>query len=140
MVSPRLLGYWWRGSKVASQPPPAAAVNPGLDKTRDDQPTCDSKPDIWLSVAMWRAFLRTDYIPEGGVSSLEITEREKQRFSMLIIGEFRQLALDGELPIWGRGKDPFILGPVPRDFWRRNQIDHVAVARLDHPEEVRLAL
>jgi hypothetical protein len=136
-VSPRLLGYWGRGSKVASQPSAAAVVNPGLDKTRDNQPTCGSKPDIWLSAAMWRAFLRTDYIPEGGVSSLEITEPEKQRFSMLIIDEFRQLAFDGKLPIWGRGKDHFILETVPRDFWRRNQIDHVAVARVDHPEEVK---
>jgi hypothetical protein len=105
--------------------------------TQSTPATMADKPDIWLSNAMWRAFLRTDYIPEGGVSSIEITEPEKQRFVMLIIDEFRQLAFDGKLPIWGRGKDPFILGPVPRDFWRRNQIDHVAVSRVDHPEEVK---
>jgi hypothetical protein len=57
------------------------------------------EPDIWLSDAMWRAFLRTDYIPEGGVQTLAIKEPEKQRFVMLIIDEFRQLAFDGKLPI-----------------------------------------
>jgi hypothetical protein len=95
------------------------------------------EPDMWLSNAIWQAFLRTDYIPEGGVSSIEIKEPEKQRFVMLIIGEFRQRAFDGELPIWGRKNGSSILEPVPFDFWRRNQIDHVAVARVDHPEEVK---
>jgi hypothetical protein len=105
--------------------------------TQSTPATTTDKPDIWLSNAMWRAFLRTDYIPEGGVSSLEIKEPEKQRFVMFIIGEFRQQSFDGELPIWGRKNGSSILEPVPSDFWRRNQIDPIQVARVDHPEEVR---
>jgi hypothetical protein len=85
---------------------------------------------------MWRAFLRTDYIPEGGVSSLKIKEPEKQRSVMFIIGEFRQRSFDGEVPVWGRRKDSSNLEPVPRDFWMRNQIDPIQVARVDPPEEV----
>jgi hypothetical protein len=100
-------------------------------------PAPTDQPDIWLSDAMWRAFLRTGYIPEGGFSTLEIKEPEKQRFVMLIIKEFRQLAFDGKLPIWGRKKGSFILEPVPRDFWRRNQINPIQVARADHSEEVK---
>jgi hypothetical protein len=104
--------------------------------TQSTQATPTDKPDIWLSDAMWRAFLRTGYIPEGGISTLEIKEPEKQRFVMLIIGEFRQLAFDGKLPIWGRKKGSSVLEPVPRDFWRRNQINPIQVARADHPDEV----
>jgi membrane protein implicated in regulation of membrane protease activity len=132
---PWLAGLWLTPLSANEQPHKMGRDTPAAPS--QIAPTLDGEPDIWLSNAMWRAFLRTDYIPEGGVSSIEITEPEKQRFVTLIIDEFRQLALDGKLPIWGRGKDPFILEPVPRDFWRRNQIDHVAVARLDHPEEVK---
>jgi hypothetical protein len=95
------------------------------------------EPDIWLSEAMWRAFLRTDYIPEGGALSLEITEQERRRFVMLIIREFRQLAFEGKLPIWGWSKGHTLWEEVPREFWRGNQIDHVSVARADHPEDVK---
>jgi hypothetical protein len=55
---------------------------------------------------------------------------------MLIIGEFRQLAFDRKLPIWGRRNGSSILEPVPSDFWIRNQINHIQVAGVDHPEEV----
>jgi hypothetical protein len=94
--------------------------------------------DVWLSDAMWRAFLGFwGNIPNDGVLSFKITESEKQRFAMLIIGEFRQRAFDGELPVWGRRKDSSILEPVPRNFWASNQIDHIAVATASHPDEVK---
>ena len=56
---------------------------------------------------------------------------------MLIIDEFRQKAFDGEIPIWGRRKDLSILESVPLEFWRFNQINHIQVARVDPPDEVK---
>jgi hypothetical protein len=94
-------------------------------------------PDTWLSDAMWWAFLRTWRIPEGGIGSLNVGESEKQRFVMLIIREFRQLAFEGKLTIWGWKKGHTLWEEVPQDFWARNQINHIQVARGDHPDEVK---
>jgi hypothetical protein len=93
--------------------------------------------DVWLRDAVWRAFLLTWYVPEGGIVPLDVGESEKRRFAMLIIGEFRQLAFEGKLPIWGRRKDSSIWEPVPHDFWTRNQINYIQVARADPPEDVK---
>jgi hypothetical protein len=134
-VLPWLAGLRLKPVSATSERPPQRA---GHADATPSQGTHAPKvePDIWLSNAMWRAFLRTDYIPEGGVSNLKITEPEKQRFVMFIIGEFRQRSFDGEIPVWGR-KDSSNLEPVPREFWRRNQIDPIQVARVDPPEEVK---
>jgi hypothetical protein len=100
-------------------------------------PTPKDERDVWLRDAMWRAFLRTWHIPEGGASALRIKESEKQRFSMLIMSEFPQRAFDGEIPIWGRRKGSFIWELIPRSFWFRNEFDHVQVADGVPPEEIK---
>jgi hypothetical protein len=100
-------------------------------------PALEVDRDVWLRDAMWRAFLRTWHVPEGAIPALGIKEPETQRFVMLIIDEFRQSALEGKLPIWGRRKGSFIWELVPRDFWTCNHIDHIPVARADPPEEVK---
>jgi hypothetical protein len=132
----RFLADSGRELKVAAPPPPDAAVSQGLDKTRDKQPISDSERDVWLREAVWRAFLKIWHVPEGGLRP-GISESEKQRFAMLVIGEFRQLASEGKLPIWGRKKDSLIWEPLPRDFWTSNQIDHIAIATAAHPDEVK---
>jgi len=93
--------------------------------------------DVWLRDAMWWAFLRTWYVPHGGIISLNVGESENQRFATLVTDEFRQLAFEGKLPIWGRRKGLFIWEPIPPDFWAHNHIDYVLVLRADPQEDIK---
>jgi hypothetical protein len=92
--------------------------------------------DVWLSEAIWRAYIGTWYVPPEGLGQ-NISESEKQRFAMLVIREFRQRAFDGSLPVWGWRGDTTIWAEAPRDFWTDNQIDYIQVAKPDHPDEIR---
>jgi hypothetical protein len=127
-------------AKLWPEPLPARAA-----QSRKREPdslsvaTTPLKPerDVWLRDAMWWAFLRTWDVPEGGMVSLNVGESENQRFAMLVIDIFRQLAFEGKLPIWGKRKDSSIWEAVPREFWRRNHIDHILVLSADDPEVVK---
>jgi hypothetical protein len=94
------------------------------------------EPDEWLRDAIWRAYIGTWYVPPEGLGQ-NILESEKRRFAMLVIREFRQLASEGKLPIWGWSKGRTLWEEVPREFWRDNQIDHVSAARADLPEDIK---
>jgi hypothetical protein len=139
------LALWGAGPWIAELWPKTILAVDGQPKQREQdfpptQITKASPPierDVWLRDAMWRAFLRTWHVPDGGIVPLPVGESENQRFAMLIIEEFRQSAFEGKLPIWGRRKGSFIWEPIPSDFWAHNHIDHVLVMSADPREDIK---
>jgi hypothetical protein len=134
-VLPWLAGLRLKSVSATSEPPQRvgyadAAPSQGAH-------ALEVEPDSWLSDAMWWAFLRTWDVPPGGMVSLNSGESENQRFAMLIIQEFPQLAFDEKLPIWGRRKDSFRWEPIPPDFWSHNHIDHILVMSADPQEDIK---
>jgi hypothetical protein len=94
--------------------------------------------DVWLGDAIWRAYLGIWHIPLGeGILELNVSESEKQRFAMLVIREFRQIAFEGKLPIWGWKGDSTLWEEVPRDFWSKNHIEYIAVATNVPQDEIK---
>jgi hypothetical protein len=94
--------------------------------------------DVWLSDAIWRAYLGTWYIPPGdGLQELNVSESEKRRFAMLVIRDFRQIASDGTLPIWGWKGTSTIWEKVPNEFWKNNHIEHIQVATNGPQDEIK---
>ena len=94
--------------------------------------------DVWLSDAIWRAYLGIWHIPLGeGILELNVSESEKQRFAMLVIRDFRQIAFEGKLPIWGWKGDLTLWEEVPRDFWSKNHIEYIAVATNVPQDEIK---
>jgi hypothetical protein len=128
--------YWNRRASLA--PVAAVSTNGEIATTAiaAQTPPID-EPDVWLLDAMWRAFRGTWDVPEGGIVSLNVGESENQRFAMLIIQEFPQLAFDEELPIWGRRKGSFRWEPIPPDFWTHNHIDHILVMSADPQDDIK---
>jgi hypothetical protein len=92
--------------------------------------------DVWLSNAVWRAYLGIWHIPDGGLLGLNVSESEKQRFAILVIRDFRQMAFEGKIPIWGWRRGSTVWEEVPREFWGENQIDHIPIATADSPEQI----
>jgi hypothetical protein len=131
------IGVWaepmvsvWLG-RAKPQPSLDAAVYPSTQSAK----SLPIEYDVWLRDAIWRAYIGIWYVPPEGLGQ-NISESEKQRFAMLIIREFRQLAFDGKLPIWGRRKNSTIWQEVPQGFWSDNQIDYIRIAAGDAPDQV----
>jgi hypothetical protein len=134
----------WGARPWLSELWPKPLLAPTVGKQEPDLPSASTQgtaklviePDEWLRDAIWRAYIGTWYVPPEGLGQ-NTSESEKQRFVMLIIREFRQRASDGRLPVWGWSKGYTLWEEVPREFWRDNHIDHISVARADHPEDVK---
>jgi hypothetical protein len=125
--------FWNRHTSLAQLP--ALQVSPTTAVSWQIPLTVER--DVWLRDAIWRAFRGTWSVPEGGIAPLGLGESENQRFAMLIIDDFHQLAFEGKLPIWGRRKGSFIWEPIPHDFWAQNHIDHIPVMSADPQEDIK---
>jgi len=125
---------WPRGLEDGSQLPPKIVVH----NAPDSQPSSDIKRDVWLSDAIWRAYLGAWHIPPGdGLLELNVSESEKRRFAMLVIRDFRQIASEGTLPIWGWKGTSTLWEKVPNEFWKNNHIEYIQVATNGPPDEVK---
>ena len=91
--------------------------------------TDDVKPtrDVWLTEAIWRAYLGKWVVPAGGLVGMDRGEGEKKIFSD-IVSRFRQLAFDGDLPIWAKTKQSDIWDCVDAKFWKEYKIDYAIVS------------
>lgn len=88
------------------------------------------KRNVWLSDAVWRAFLGTWDLPPHGERA-PIGEKENQRFYDLVTKEFRQAAFDGQLPIWAKRSNSDLWEDVPEEYWKDHRISYLNVVRED---------
>jgi TIR domain len=88
------------------------------------------KRDVWLADAIWRVFLNTWDLPPHATRA-PIGEQENQRFYDLVAIEFRQMAHDGQLPIWAKRSNSDLWEEVPEEYWKGHRVSYLNVVRED---------
>jgi hypothetical protein len=86
--------------------------------------------DVWLLNAIWRAYSGNWELPSADFSG--VGAEESQRLWDLTEKTFRQLAFDGNLPIWAKPANSDIWVGVPPKFWG---IAHIDGLRAQYPAE-----
>jgi len=86
--------------------------------------------DVWLADAIWRAFLGTWNLPSREERAPQGLS-ENQRFYDLATKTFRQVAFDGQLPIWAKRGNSDLWQLVPKEFWKDHRIAYLNVIRED---------
>lgn len=122
------------GQTQRREPEPALPIT----NTQSIKAPLTIERDVWLSDAIWRAYLGIWHIPPGeGLQELNVSESEKRRFAMLVIRDFRQIASEGTLPIWGWKGTSTLWEKVPNEFWKNNHIEYIQVATNGPQDEIK---
>ncbi|CAN5168518.1 hypothetical protein BH09MYX1_BH09MYX1_67400 [soil metagenome] len=93
--------------------------------------------DAWLSDAIWRAYLGKWERPDRDSGSAGVGELAAQRLHDIVVGEIRQRAFEGKLPIWGKRKGSSLWEPVPAEFWKANRVNYLTILH-EKPEKILL--
>ena len=87
--------------------------------------------DVWLSDAIKRAHSGRWLRSGGDFNGLAIGLDAAERLSGLIAKDFRQHALEGRLPIWGKRAASDLWEAVPKEFWQDNHVNYLTVIHED---------
>ena len=87
--------------------------------------------DVWLADAIWRAHLGRWERPDRDLSGPGVGLDAAQRLHDIVVGEIRQFAFEGKLPVWGKRRGSTLWEPVPKEFWKDNRVNYLTIMRDD---------
>jgi hypothetical protein len=88
--------------------------------------------DVWLYDAICRIFLGHWEAIALKAGRLDLDSADAPVLRDLVSRHIRQLAADGTLPIWGRGRGNWALWELaPPEFWRHHRVDYQSFLEAD---------
>ena len=87
--------------------------------------------DVWLADAIWRAHLGKWGRPDRDLSGPGVGLDAAQMLHDIIVGEVRQFAFEGKLPVWGKRRGSTLWESVPKEFWKDNRVNYLTIIRDD---------
>lgn len=97
--------------------------------------------DVWVFDAVCRMYFGKWEVMKFDSSSAGIGQENSDRLYDLAVKEFRQLAYDGKIPVWGKRNSQDVWRLIPPSHWRNHSLDWMRFlsALEGHPDAVMSA-